>query len=192
MKKYYKYNKGYYKWKKTKNELAVLLVLLMVGAYYGIEKTRTGFYIGLLVCVVALVLNVLLKFYRKYRRRKKYLNSKIRDIDAMNGIEFERFLAEHFRKQGYKVTDTPTSNDYGADLVIAKNGVKTVVQAKRYKGKVSNSAVQEIVGAIAYYKADKAMVVTNAYFTANAKALAEANSVELWDREKLIDVFQIK
>jgi restriction system protein len=61
------------------------------------------------------------------------------------------------------------------------------VQAKRYKNPVSVKAVQEIASAVKYYNADKAMVITNNRFTENAYHLAHSNSVELWDRKKLIE-----
>ena len=32
------------------------------------------------------------------------------------------------------------------------------------------------------------MVITNSYFTNNAKKLAQANNIELWDKKKLIDL----
>ena len=104
----------------------------------------------------------------------------------MTGEEFEEYLKAQFERQGFKVKLTPGSNDYGADLVLNRNGEVTVVQAKRYQGNVGNKAVQEIVAAQAYYGADRAMVVTNSYFTNPAKKLAEANDVELWDRDNLI------
>ena len=104
----------------------------------------------------------------------------------MTGEEFEEYLKAQFERQGYKVRLTPRSNDYGADLVLTRNKEVTVVQAKRYQGNVGNKAVQEIVAAQAYYDADRAMVVTNSYFTNPARKLAEANDVELWDRDNLI------
>ena len=116
----------------------------------------------------------------------------MQQIDTMDGQNFEIVLKHYFEKLGYKVSTTPTSNDYGADLVMKKHGKITIVQAKRYKHSVGNSAVQEIVAAKAYYKADKCMVVTNSYFTKNARFLANANNVELWDRDKIIKVFKIK
>jgi restriction system protein len=62
-----------------------------------------------------------------------------------------------------------------------------VVQAKRYgyKNCVSLSAVQEVYGAKAYYRANQAWVVTNSYFTKQAKELAAACDVKLIDREEL-------
>jgi len=110
----------------------------------------------------------------------------IKDIDKMHGYSFEAFLGKLFTNMGYNVTNTPLSNDQGADLIIKKFGEVTVVQAKHWKNPVNNKAVQEVCGAINFYQAQKGMVVTNSTFTPSAKELAERNDVELVDREKLI------
>ena len=86
---------------------------------------------------------------------------------------------------GYLVAVTKATGDQGADLVIEKFGEKTAVQAKCYADKVGNYAVQEVLAAKSMYKAHRAMVVTNNYFTDAAKSLATANRIELWDRDKL-------
>jgi HJR/Mrr/RecB family endonuclease/uncharacterized protein (DUF697 family) len=109
-------------------------------------------------------------------------------VDLMTGEEFEEFLACCFRNLGYAVEMTPKTGDFGADLILAKGGKKTVVQAKRYQGKVGNSAVQEVVGAVKYYGARDAIVITNSNFTSNACKLARSNGVQLWGREELIDL----
>ena len=109
-------------------------------------------------------------------------------VDRMTGEEFEEFLACCFRNLGYTVEMTPKTGDFGADLILYKAGKKTVIQAKRYQGKVGNSAVQEVVSAVKYYGAKDAIVITNSNFTSNAHKLAEANGVQLWGREQLIDL----
>ncbi len=96
-------------------------------------------------------------------RSNKLARSGIHDIDRMQGRVFEEYLAVVFQRKGYHVELTPASKDQGADLVISKNGVRTVVQAKRWKGRVGNSAVQEVVASKPYYRGDH---------------------VELWDRKK--------
>lgn len=145
-----------------------------------------------LIAIAALTFIKVKAAIKKANKRKYYLTSSIGRIDRMTGAQFEEYLCEHFKKRGYSVKLTPQTNDYGADLVIEKGSVKTVVQAKRYNTKVSNKAIQEIVGAMGYYKANSAMVITNSFFTKNAYALAAANGVELWDRNKLIEIFSVK
>lgn len=109
------------------------------------------------------------------------------EIDLMEGYEFERCMKQVFESLGFLVYHTPLSGDQGADLVLtSKRGVKTAVQIKRYSGKVSNGAVQEVVAAKGFHKCTESMVVTNSYFTDSARQLARANDVSLVDRQGLI------
>lgn len=124
--------------------------------------------------------------YTKEEERKIIL-SDIKKVDNMTGKEFEFFLSACYKKLGYSVTPTPVTQDYGADLILIKDGIKTVVQAKRSKNPVSVKAVQEIVAAIKYYKASQALVVTNNKFTKNARNLARFNKVSLLERGELMD-----
>jgi len=75
--------------------------------------------------------------------------------------------------------------DYGGDLIIEKDNIKTAVQAKRCSNPVNVKAIQEIGTAKAHYGATKAMVVTNSRFTSNAIILAKENQIELVGRTKL-------
>lgn len=109
----------------------------------------------------------------------------------MTGKEFEKFLCVHFTNCGYSVTLTQDSQDYGADLILYKDGSKTVVQAKRSKNPVGIKAVQEVAGAVRHYKGNQGLVITNNRFTENAVKLAKSNEVELWDRKQLIEFILI-
>lgn len=75
----------------------------------------------------------------------------------------------------------PVTGDQGADLIIQKDGQMIVVQAKRYSGPVGNKAVQEVIGAVTYYRASEGWVITNSTFTPQAKALAQKSNVRLFD-----------
>ncbi|MCR9016611.1 restriction endonuclease [Aquiflexum gelatinilyticum] len=109
----------------------------------------------------------------------------IEDLDKMTGVEFENFLKTFFERRGFKVTTTKISNDQGCDLILQKLGEKTSVQAKRYVGTIGNDAIQQVVASLKYYKCDIALVITTSKYTKAAEKLAEANHVELWDREAL-------
>lgn len=108
------------------------------------------------------------------------------EIDEMDGYKFEEFMKYVYEQLGYSVYHTPFSGDQGADLILtSKRKTKIAVQVKRYSGKVSNSAVQEVVAAKGFYKCTEGIVVTNSYFTDSAKQLAEANLIDLVDRNGL-------
>lgn len=109
----------------------------------------------------------------------------INDVDVMDGVQFEKFIGKVFARQGYLVKFTPVTGDQGVDLIAEKNGVRIGIQAKRYTGRIGNSAIQEIVAGIIHHRCDNAIVVTNSYFTKSAIDLAFSNNVILWDRALL-------
>lgn len=119
-------------------------------------------------------------------RRERLRRSGIRQIDAMSGAEFEERLAVLFRAFGYEVRRLGGTGDFGADLVLERDGGLCVVQAKRYSASVGIEAVQQVIGARRYYGAAEAMVVTNSSFTTAAAALAAADGIRLVERRELI------
>ncbi|PFV31403.1 restriction endonuclease [Bacillus thuringiensis] len=137
----------------------------------------------------SIMLFVLLMLYKVIQKRKVeniFLKSGIRDIDQMDGRQFEYFLEALFIKLGYKAAVTNGSHDFGADLIFEGEN-RVVIQAKRYgfKNKVGIKAIQEIYAAKAFYKANEAWVITNSTFTSSAKQLARACDVKLLDRSSL-------
>ncbi len=139
-----------------------------------------------LIFVLAVALGIIFLINQKKEERLK--KSGIRDIDQMDGRQFEHYLGLLFKSQGYKVQVTSAAGDYGADLVIQKDGKRIVVQAKRYSKNVGIEAVQQAQASIAHYKAHEAWVVSNRDYTDAARNLASSNSVRLINREMLIEM----
>jgi restriction system protein len=123
--------------------------------------------------------------YHLYRVRRLALSG-IAQVDRMDGKIFEEFLGTLFHRLCYRVENTRYRGDYGADLVVAKDGFKTAVQAKRWNKRVGVNAVQEAVASKGYYRCHRALVVANRDFTQQAKRLARANGVEFWNRDVLV------
>jgi HJR/Mrr/RecB family endonuclease len=118
--------------------------------------------------------------FKRYHEKQKAII--LQDVSELTGVEFETHIAKLLRNKGYAVQGTNATGDQGADLLAQKDGKKIVIQAKRYAGSVGNKAVQEVIGAMNYYGADEAWVVTNSTFTPHAKALAQKSNVRLFDR----------
>lgn len=132
------------------------------------------------------------QMFNLYNEKYKLLNrthdksDKIKQIyemynNAVTGEDFEEVLKNIYEAMNYKVTTTPKTGDQGADLILERNNIKTVLQAKYYSSPVGNSAVQEVVGAIKYYEADLGIVVTNSTFTKSAMELARSNNIDMVD-----------
>ena len=125
---------------------------------------------------------------------KKQEKNSIFDADRLDGNAFQDFMCEVLKANGFTdVSVTGQAGDQGGDLLAKRNDEQLVIQAKRYSidRKVTNSAVQEVIGAIAYYNANKGVVVTNSFYTQSAKELAKVNNVELWDRNDVIEFLNV-
>lgn len=84
---------------------------------------------------------------RRKRAREHYLN-----IDK-RGKEYELYIAEHFRKQGYKVKEHGLINnraDSGIDVIAMKNKEITLIQCKNWrensKYKVDHNLLKAFIG----------------------------------------------
>ncbi|HVB10247.1 MAG TPA: restriction endonuclease [Bacillota bacterium] len=147
-----------------------------------VEKTLLLMFIGTSACILGPA------FYRRWSERLhegRLGRAGLAGMDRMSGLAFEQAMAGLFRARGWTVERTPYQGDYGADLVLKADGVRTVVQLKRWRGPVGIAAVQQVVAAKALYRAERSMVVTTAHFTPQAITLARANDVDLWDRQHL-------
>ena len=146
--------------------------------------------ITLIIVLFPFVVAFLVKSYLKYKQRKKANSEMIKiydisQINSMTGVEFENYLKLLFEKMGYKVSLTKKSKDFGVDLILEKNGKKTILQAKCYSGTVGVSAVQEIISARNHYNIFDAIVMTNKTFSKEARVLADESKVMLAGREEL-------
>ena len=119
-------------------------------------------------------------------KRHRYSKAKISDIDKMTGQDFELYLTNLFSRLGYSVENTGGIGDMGVDLVIVKDEIRCAVQAKRHDKYIGVDAVQEVVAGMAPRYCKEGMVVTNNYFSKEARKLAKLNDVKLWDRNILV------
>jgi len=106
-------------------------------------------------------------------------------LDGLDGLEFEKAVSFIYNKCGYSAEVTQASGDFGVDVIATKGKEKLAIQAKRYKGSVGVKAVQEVSSGAFYYKATKAVVITNSFYTPQAKELADKLDVDLINRKRL-------
>lgn len=159
--------------------LLVTIILITTGA-------ATGF-LFFVIIGTAIDLLVLYRIFAKaVKKTRTPMVYNLASIDGMDGYQFERCMADIYKRLGYSVHHTPLSGDQGADLIItSKEGVRSAVQCKCYSNKVSNKAVQEVVASKAIHRCTSGIVVTNNYYTDSAKQLARANGIVLVDRTGL-------
>lgn len=145
------------------------------------------FLIHVILLLIGLSLLLLLvKKINKLRRRKRILA--LSEIDFMSGEDFELYVADLLKNNGFHNVRLTGKYDMGIDIIAEKNGIGWGIQVKRYSGLVKASAIRQVVTALNFYNCDRSMVITNSYFSNVAKLLAESNGCLLIDRAKLINI----
>lgn len=106
--------------------------------------------------------------------------------------EFERVVADYYRRQGYAVKHCGTGSgrsrfDGGIDLKMYRDGEYTVVQCKRENAlQVTHNVGHELLGVLMTERADRAIVVNVGEFTRAAwNAAARNPQLELVDGDRL-------
>jgi len=160
---------------------------LLAGGGFVVPQNIIVPVIILLVCVIALV-GVWFYYFvylKEQARREALVQLSIDQVDEMTGVEFENYVEALLRRDGYKTETTPTSGDYGVDLVAIKDKQRIAIQCKRYTRSLDQTAVREVYAGMTKYHCSLSVVITNRHFTKHAIDLASSTNCILIDREKL-------
>ena len=112
-------------------------------------------------------------------------------IDNMSGQQFEDYCADLLLKNGFfNIKITQESGDHGTDILAEKDDISYAIQCKCYSSNIGNAAVQQAHSGKGFYHRDIAVVLTNQYFTTQAKEEADTLGVKLWDRSKLEELIE--
>jgi len=163
---------------------ALFAIPLACGLIVGVVQRSAGagfvaFYVAMLVEVAAAWAT-----NRRWPRRGR-AGATMRAIDAMDGVEFEGYVAARLGRAGWRVRFTPPVGDYGVDLIAEKDGHSLAVQCKRYGKPVGVAAVQQVVSGARHHGCTRSVVVSNQEFTTAAKQLAQTHGCQLIGRTVL-------
>lgn len=156
----------------------VIVVLVGTAAWAHRDQLVHIAYIAVVVIACLLVLFLSWKFVR-------HLLTDTGDIDGMDGLEFERYVADLLRKNSYRNVSLTERFDLGVDIIAEKDGVRWGIQVKRHSRLVKAAAVRQAVTGLPLYGCDRAMVITNSTYSTVAQRLATGNNCLLIDRAGL-------
>lgn len=147
---------------------------------------------GQVILPIVFLSGAALSAFNGYKRGKLYTNTaqglfnKKNPLEGMSWQDFELLIGEHFRRQGFKVTETAGGADGGIDLIAMKDGAKYLIQCKKWKAyKVGVKVVRELLGVMVGAGATGGFVVTSGEFTRDAVSFARDNNISLLDGDDL-------
>ncbi len=136
---------------------------------------------------VYIICKIICEAERKAENERRIRALQLSDADNMPGLDFEHYVCRLLKHRGLAAEVTSGSNDFGVDIVSHSGTTKYAIQVKRYANKVSRTAISDAVAGSVHYGCNRAMVITNSYFTKGAKEFANSTSCELVDRDILAE-----
>jgi restriction system protein len=128
---------------------------------------------------------------RKFKKGEVWRSDRelLQWLRSMKPSEFEKYIADLFRRMGYETEVTGGSYDRGIDVIVEKDGIKHYIQCKKFiTQEVSVGAVRDFYGAIADHVANgKGYFITTNKFTLEAERFVEDKPIELIDGFRLVD-----
>lgn len=164
---------------RSDNVSFIIIVLVGTAAYTHRTELVHIAYIafGVMCCLLLLKLSWKLLGHHRF--------AKFKNIDAMDGLEFEYYVAELLRRNGFYNISLTEKYDFGVDIVAKKDGVTWGVQVKHYRNLVGIEAVRQVVVGLKKYKCNRSMVITNSIFSRPAIELAKSQDCILISGDKL-------
>lgn len=146
-------------------------------------------WIVLIVCWIAALSSFL---GARHRHRLLDTRTTLESLAAGGWRQFELLVGEAFRRQGYSVEETGLGGaDGGIDLILRKNGRRTLVQCKQWKRQqVGVSVVREMYGLLAHHQAHAVKIVCIGSYTKDAARFAQGKPIELIGGERLLEMIQ--
>ena len=131
-------------------------------------------------------------FKSKHRGRLLEQQSGIESIRNMSWQNFELLVGEAFRRKGFEVKENGGGGaDGGIDLILYKNGKKSIVQCKRWKTfSINVSLVRELYGVMSAESANECIFVSSGNYTSEARLFAENKPIWLIDGEELLKMVE--
>jgi restriction system protein len=124
------------------------------------------------------------------RRRLVDGQQSLETLRATPWKDFEYLVAEAYRRRGFTVDySLSKGSDGGVDLVLQKDGRKSLVQCKHWKSfQVGRPELQKMFGIMTAEGADEAIIVTSGRFTDGAREFANGKPIHLLDGPHLLDL----
>ncbi len=108
------------------------------------------------------------------------------DLRRMSWQDFERVVAEAFRRSGYRARLTARGADGGVDIILTRSGSTTLVQCKQNTSRLGPGVIRELAGVMASEDVTNGIVVACGGVGDEGQAFAKRNGIRIIEGSALL------
>jgi len=170
---------------------AVVFIITLVIGVVSFFSSEYGIWFGVLIFWIVSIIGMIANSDSE-SAMSPIQSSFVSESDLQNNFleipwrEMEELTGELFRRKGYSVKVTQSSNDYGIDVWAKKDGMVIGIQVKKWHSDVGFDDVAKTLGSN-MSKANKYILIsTTSFFTPQAWRHQRQHStiIELWDTDR--------
>lgn len=110
---------------------------------------------------------------------------------TLNGWEFEQEVAKIFISMGYNATVTRATGDGGVDIILEKDGIKSIVQCKHHNAPVGPNDARALWGCKEDFDADEVILIASSGITKGAADyIANKQNYKVYILDDIIEMSQ--
>ena len=144
-------------------------------------------------CLLLLV--AVVSVTKSWKRKQLFHEQEdINDIRKLSWQQFEQYIGEFYRSQGYQVEETGLGGaDGGIDLVAKRGSETLLIQCKHWRSnKVGVPVVRELLGVVTAEKAAGGVLVATGRFTRDAHEFSQGQNIQLIDGKTLTKMIGLR
>ena len=124
--------------------------------------------------------------HRHHTKTRAQSNQEIRlrttsVVHRSDSSRFETQIARLFRRVGYRVRRRPATHDLGVDLVVARGGLRAIVQCKWWRHPVGPAVIRDLYGTLLHTGADPGILATTSTVSRSAQRFAQGKPLLILD-----------
>lgn len=123
-----------------------------------------------------------LKKEREFKRRQHQFWM------SLDPYDLEKEIAVLFKKQGYVANVTKGSGDGGIDILIEKEGLRGIVQCKRFKNKVGPGPIRDLYGTMKAGNHKFGIAVCPSGFSDQAYEFSKGKNIKLIGLKQIMEM----
>ena len=109
---------------------------------------------------------------------------------GLSPFDFEKEIAELYKRNGYDAKVTPATGDGGIDIILSREGKETLVQCKRHSAKVGPAPVRELYGVMSARGVKEGCLICPAGFTSGAFDFAKKHGIRLVGLKRILELVE--
>lgn len=153
-------------WKHGFLSIIILILTDIVVYYFCICNNCFDRFLIAIICTFAIF--CIYWHFQLYPKNQMYNSAIMKEKEYwsnLDGWEFEKAVAKAFSSIGYDAEVTKGSNDGGVDIILKKDGMKSIVQCKHYSNPVSIEPIRALWGCMNDFSANQAIFVATSGYT---------------------------